>query len=46
MILKDILIVYHLLKNLKQLPDNAKVMVEDKITDERGTRFLFSRKYE
>ena len=29
-----------------QLPDNAKVMVEDKITDERGTRFLLIGKYE
>ena len=29
-----------------QLPDNAKVMVEDKITDERGTRFLLVGKYE
>ena len=23
-----------------QLPDNAEVMIEDKIRDERGTRFL------
>ena len=29
-----------------QLPDNAKVMVEDKIIDERGTRFLLIGKYE
>lgn len=29
-----------------QLPKNAKVMVEDKITDERGTRFLLVGKYE
>lgn len=29
-----------------QLPDNAKVMIEDKITDERGTRFLLVGKYE
>ena len=29
-----------------QLPENAKVMVEDKITDERGTRFLLVGKYE
>jgi|SRR5210317_120423 len=29
-----------------QLPDNAKVMIEDKITDERGTRFLLIGKYE
>jgi len=29
-----------------QMPDNAKVMVEDKITDERGTRFLLVGKYE
>lgn len=29
-----------------QLPDNAKVVIEDKITDERGTRFLLIGKYE
>ena len=29
-----------------QLPDNAKVMIEDKIIDERGTRFLLIGKYE
>tara|TARA_B100000902_G_scaffold42766_1_gene50513 strand:- start:957 stop:1568 length:612 start_codon:yes stop_codon:yes gene_type:complete len=29
-----------------QLPENAKVMVEDKIMDERGTRFLLVGKYE
>ena len=29
-----------------QLPDNAKVMIEDKITDDRGTRFLLVGKYE
>ncbi len=29
-----------------QLPDNAKVMIEDKIVDERGTRFLLIGKYE
>jgi len=29
-----------------QLPKNAKVMVEDKILDERGTRFLLVGKYE
>ena len=29
-----------------QLPDNAKVMIEDKIIDERGTRFLLVGKYE
>ena len=29
-----------------QLPDNAKVMVEDKIIDERGARFLLIGKYE
>ena len=29
-----------------QLPENAKVMVEDKILDERGTRFLLVGKYE
>ena len=34
------------IEEFKQLPDNAKVMVEDKITDERGTRFLLVGKYE
>ena len=29
-----------------QLPDNAKVMIEDKIVDERGTRFLLIGKSE
>jgi hypothetical protein len=29
-----------------QLPDNAKVMIEDEIVDERGTRFLLIGKYE
>ena len=29
-----------------QLPVNAKVMIEDKIIDERGTRFLLIGKYE
>ena len=29
-----------------QLPDNAKVMIEDKIRDERGTRFILIGKYE
>ena len=29
-----------------QLPDNAKVLIEDKIRDERGTRFLLVGKYE
>ena len=29
-----------------QLPDNAKVMIEDRIIDERGTRFLLIGKYE
>ena len=29
-----------------QLPKNAKVMIEDKIIDERGTRFLLVGKYE
>src|SRR6056300_900903 len=29
-----------------QLPDNAKVIIEDKIIDERGTRFLLIGKYE
>ena len=30
----------------RQLPDNAKVMIEDEIKDERGTRFLLIGKYE
>ena len=30
----------------EQLPDNAKVLSEDKIRDERGTRFLLVGKYE
>ena len=29
-----------------QLPDNAKVIIEDKIRDERGTRFILIGKYE
>lgn len=29
-----------------QLPDNAKVMIEDKIEDDRGTRFILVGKYE
>jgi hypothetical protein len=29
-----------------QLPDNTKVLIEDKIRDERGTRFLLVGKYE
>jgi 16S rRNA A1518/A1519 N6-dimethyltransferase RsmA/KsgA/DIM1 with predicted DNA glycosylase/AP lyase activity len=29
-----------------QLPDNAKVLIEDEITDERGIRFLLIGKYE
>ena len=29
-----------------QLPDNAKVMIEDRIIDDRGTRFLLVGKYE
>jgi len=29
-----------------QLPDNAKVIIEDKIRDERGTRFILVGKYE
>ena len=29
-----------------QLPNNAKVLIEDKIVDERGTRFLLIGKYE
>jgi len=30
----------------RQLPDNAKVIIEDEIKDERGTRFLLIGKYE
>ena len=30
----------------KQLPDNAKVLIEDKIEDDRGTRFTLIGKYE
>ena len=30
----------------EQLPNNAKVLIEDKIKDERGTRFLLIGKYE
>jgi len=30
----------------RQLPDNAKVMIEDKIEDDRGTRFILVGKYE
>lgn len=29
-----------------QLPDNAKVLIEDKVRDERGTRFILVGKYE
>lgn len=29
-----------------QLPDNAKVMIEDEIEDDRGTRFILVGKYE
>jgi len=29
-----------------QLPDNAKVLIEDKVIDERGTRFILVGKYE
>ena len=29
-----------------QLPDNAKVMIEDRIVDDRGTRFILIGKYE
>jgi len=29
-----------------QLPDNAKVMIEDKVEDDRGTRFILIGKYE
>jgi len=38
--------VYDLDDFKKQLPDNAKVLIEDKIRDERGTRFLLVGKYE
>jgi hypothetical protein len=38
--------VYDLDDFKKQLPDNAKVMIEDEIKDERGTRFLLIGKYE
>ena len=38
--------VYDLDDFKKQLPDNAKVIIEDKIKDERGTRFLLIGKYE
>ena len=30
----------------RQLPDNAKVMIEDKIEDDRGIRFILVGKYE
>ena len=30
----------------RQLPDNAKVLIEDEIKDDRGTRFLLIGKYE
>ena len=29
-----------------QLPDNAKVIKEDRIVDDRGTRFILIGKYE
>ena len=38
--------VYDLDDFKKQLPDNAKVLIEDEIKDERGTRFLLIGKYE
>jgi hypothetical protein len=38
--------VYDLDNFQKQLPDSAKVLVRDSITDERGTRFLLIGKYE
>ena len=38
--------VYDLDDFKKQLPDNAKVMIEDEIKDERGTRYLLIGKYE
>ena len=30
----------------EQLPNNAKVLIEDKIEDSRGTRFMLIGKYE
>ena len=38
--------VYDLDNFQRQLPDSAKVLVRDSITDERGTRFLLIGKYE
>ena len=38
--------VYDLDDFKKQLPDNAKVMIEDEIKDDRGTTFLLIGKYE
>ena len=41
MILKDIFNCVSSIEEFKyQLPDNAKVMIEDRIIDDRGTRFL------
>jgi hypothetical protein len=38
--------VYDLDDFKRQLPDNAKVLIEDEIKDERGTRFLLIGKYD
>ena len=38
--------VYDLDDFKKQLPNNAKVIIEDEIKDDRGTRFLLIGKYE
>jgi len=38
--------VYDLDDFKKQLPDNAKVLIEDEIKDDRGTRFLLIGKYD
>ena len=38
--------VYDLDDFKKQLPNNAKVLIEDEIKDDRGTRFLLIGKYE
>ena len=38
--------VYDLNDFKKQLPNNAKVLIEDEIKDDRGTRFLLIGKYD
>ncbi|MAW01946.1 MAG: hypothetical protein CMI81_03570 [Candidatus Pelagibacter sp.] len=38
--------VYDLNDFKKQLPDNAKILIEDEIKDDRGIRFLLIGKYE